>query len=116
VSFTALLELDGKTATGITVPAEIVEGPGAGRQPPVVLTINGVGYRTAVAVRGGRRSDALTASQQKAFAHPVEQAKKPETRARRIAAAVERARRARSASPRLRARAPRAAAWSAARR
>jgi hypothetical protein len=43
----------GKTATGIRVPEEIVEGLGAGRRPPVRVTINGYTYRSTVAVMGG---------------------------------------------------------------
>jgi bacteriocin resistance YdeI/OmpD-like protein/uncharacterized protein DUF1905 len=43
----------GKTATGIRVPDEIVEGLGAGKRPPVRVTINGFTYRNTVAVMGG---------------------------------------------------------------
>ncbi len=43
----------GKTATGIEVPAEIVERLGAGRRPPVKVTINGFTYRSTLAVMGG---------------------------------------------------------------
>jgi hypothetical protein len=43
----------GKTATGIRVPDEIVEGLGAGKRPPVRVTINGFTYRSTVAVMGG---------------------------------------------------------------
>jgi hypothetical protein len=43
----------GKTATGIRVPPEVVEGLGAGRRPPVSVTINGYRYRSTVAVMGG---------------------------------------------------------------
>ena len=31
----------GKTATGIRIPDEIVEGLGAGKRPPIRVTING---------------------------------------------------------------------------
>ena len=34
----------GKTATGIRIPDEIVEGLGAGRRPPIRVTINGYTY------------------------------------------------------------------------
>ena len=51
--FSATIQLDGKTATGIRVPEEVVEGIGGGRRPPVRVTINGHTYRTTVApVRG----------------------------------------------------------------
>lgn len=43
----------GKTATGIHVPDEIVEALGAGRRPPVKITINGFTYRSTVAVMSG---------------------------------------------------------------
>jgi hypothetical protein len=43
----------GKTATGIEVPDQIIEGLGAGRRPPVKVTINGFSYRSTVAVMGG---------------------------------------------------------------
>jgi Domain of unknown function (DUF1905) len=43
----------GKTATGIQVPAKIVERLGAGKRPPVRVTINGYTYRSTVAVMGG---------------------------------------------------------------
>jgi hypothetical protein len=43
----------GKTATGIRVPDEIVEGLGAGKRPPVRVTINGYTYRSTIAVMGG---------------------------------------------------------------
>jgi hypothetical protein len=40
----------GKTATGIQVPDEVVEALGAGRRPPVRVTIRGYTYRSTVAV------------------------------------------------------------------
>ena len=43
----------GKTATGIEVPEEVVQALGAGRRPPVRVTINGYTYRNTVAVMGG---------------------------------------------------------------
>ena len=43
----------GATATGIRIPPEIVEGLGAGRRPPIRVTINGYTYRSTVAVMGG---------------------------------------------------------------
>ena len=51
--FRTTLEQGGKTATGIRVPDEIVEALGAGRRPPVRVTINGHTYRSTVAVMGG---------------------------------------------------------------
>jgi hypothetical protein len=43
----------GKTATGIQVPDEAVEGLGSGRRPAVTVTINGYTYRSTVAVVNG---------------------------------------------------------------
>ncbi len=40
--------------TGIEVPAEVIEALGAGRKPPVVVTVNGYEYRSTVAVMDGR--------------------------------------------------------------
>lgn len=50
--FTTTLQLAGKTATGFRVPASVVEALGAGKRPPVVVTINGYRYRNTVAVYG----------------------------------------------------------------
>ncbi len=49
VRFRAEVELHGKTATGIRVPAEVVAGLNAGRRVPVTVTINGYSYRTTIA-------------------------------------------------------------------
>jgi Bacteriocin-protection, YdeI or OmpD-Associated/Domain of unknown function (DUF1905) len=51
--FAATLELGGKTATGVRVPADVVEALGRGKRPPVRVTINGYTYRSTVAVYGG---------------------------------------------------------------
>lgn len=44
----------GKTTAGIEVPPDVVEGLGAGKRPPVTVTINGYSYRNTVAVMDGR--------------------------------------------------------------
>jgi hypothetical protein len=49
---TTILQGD-KTATGIRIPDEIVEALGAGKRPPVLVTIHGYTYRNTVAVYGG---------------------------------------------------------------
>jgi hypothetical protein len=49
---TTLLQ-SGKTAVGIQVPNEVVEALGAGKRPPVRVTINGYTYRNTIAVMGG---------------------------------------------------------------
>jgi hypothetical protein len=40
--------------TGIEVPPDVIEAIGAGRKPPVVVSVNGYEYRSTVAVMGGR--------------------------------------------------------------
>ncbi|MDQ6873812.1 MAG: YdeI/OmpD-associated family protein [Actinomycetota bacterium] len=139
-TFQAVLELHGRTATGVRVPAEVVDGLGGGKRPAVRVTINGHTYRSSVAVMGGefmlgvsaeqrasagvaagdrvdvaleldteprevtvpadlaaalaaddearRFFEALSYSNRLRYALSVETAKKPETRERRIAAAV----------------------------
>ena len=52
--FHATLILNGKTATGIQVPNAIVEQLGAGKRPPVRVTIGSYTYRTTVAPMGGQ--------------------------------------------------------------
>jgi hypothetical protein len=51
--FRTTLLLNGKTATGFVVPPEVVESLGAGKRPPVTVTINGYTYRNTVAPMGG---------------------------------------------------------------
>ena len=52
--FRATLESNGKTATGIQVPDEVVETLGAGRKPAVRVSIAGHTYRSTIASRRGR--------------------------------------------------------------
>jgi hypothetical protein len=51
--FRATIDLNGRTATGIRVPDEVVEALGSGKRPPVRVTINGHTYRSTIAVYGG---------------------------------------------------------------
>src|SRR3712207_5787593 len=51
--FRATVELGGKTATGIRVPAEVVASLGPSKRPAVRVTINGHTYRSTVAPLGG---------------------------------------------------------------
>jgi len=141
MTFRATIEQSGKTATGIPVPAEVVEGLGAGKRVPVRVTLGGYTYRTTVAPYNGAymiplsaehraaagveagqavdvgievdteprtvevpadfakalkasttaraRFDALAYSHQRRWVLSIEDAKTPETRARRIAKAIE---------------------------
>jgi hypothetical protein len=47
------VELGGKTATGMPVPPEVVEALGAGKKPPVRVTVDGHTYRSSIGSRGG---------------------------------------------------------------
>ena len=49
-----MLERGGVTATGLAVPAEVLDGLGAGRRPLVSVTIAGHTYRSSVGSMGGR--------------------------------------------------------------
>jgi hypothetical protein len=141
VRFRATLETNGRTATGIEVPSSVVDALGAGKRPPVRITLHEHTYRTTVARMGGRflvpvsaevrkaagvtagdeldvgielddaprtvdvpadlaaalaadpaaarAWETLSYTHRKEWARSVEDAKKPDTRARRIAAAVE---------------------------
>jgi hypothetical protein len=53
MTFRTRVLLGGKTATGLQVPDDVVDGLGAGRRPAVKVTIGGYTYRTTVAARGG---------------------------------------------------------------
>ena len=138
--FRSTVELGGKTATGIRVPAEIVERLASGKRPAVRVTIGPHTYRSTVAPMGGafflplsaenraaagvsagddvdvaveldteprqvtlpadfadaldqhpdarRFFDGLSYSQQRWFVLGIQEAKKPETRQRRIDKAV----------------------------
>jgi bifunctional DNA-binding transcriptional regulator/antitoxin component of YhaV-PrlF toxin-antitoxin module len=52
--FTTTVLLGGRMATGLVVPADVVEALGAGRKPPVTVTLGGHGYRSSIASRGGQ--------------------------------------------------------------
>ena len=52
--FQTTLLAAGKTATGIEVPASVVQSFGSSKKPAVKITINGYGYRSTVAVMAGK--------------------------------------------------------------
>jgi hypothetical protein len=52
--FSATIDQNGKTATGIRVPEEIVMGLGSSRRPAVRVTLGGHTYRSTIAARGGK--------------------------------------------------------------
>lgn len=51
-TFRTTLLLEGKTATGIKVPAELVASLGSHKRPPVRVTIGSYTYRSTVAAYG----------------------------------------------------------------
>jgi antitoxin component of MazEF toxin-antitoxin module len=51
--FRTTVELGGRTATGMRVPPEVVEGLGTGKKPAVQVTIGSHTYRSTIASRGG---------------------------------------------------------------
>ncbi len=53
VRFKTTVLQTGRTAMGFEIPASAVEALGAGKRPPVTVTINGYTYRNTIAVRGG---------------------------------------------------------------
>jgi hypothetical protein len=54
VRFRSTVELGGKTATGIPVPAEVVAALGSHKRPAVRVTLGAHSYRSTVAPMGGR--------------------------------------------------------------
>lgn len=53
MTFRAEVQLNGKTATGIQVPDDVVSALGTSKRPPVQAMINGYTYRSTVARMGG---------------------------------------------------------------
>lgn len=53
MKFTTTIQGEGNKA-GIVVPEDVVEALGAGKRPPVVVTMNGQSYRSSIAVMGGK--------------------------------------------------------------
>lgn len=53
ITFDTTIHLTGNN-TGIIVPEEIVTRLGAGKKPPVNVTVNGYTYRNSIASMGGR--------------------------------------------------------------
>ncbi len=54
VRFTATLQQEGKTATGIHVPDEVLAELGGGRKPAVAITLNGHTFHVTLGSMGGR--------------------------------------------------------------
>lgn len=54
MKFSATVQLNGKTATGIEVPRKVVDGLGSGKKPAVTVTIRGYTYRSTIASLDGK--------------------------------------------------------------
>jgi uncharacterized protein DUF1905/bacteriocin resistance YdeI/OmpD-like protein len=54
VKFRTKLLQAGKTATGLVVPAKVVDELDAGKRPKVAVTLNGYTYRSSIAVMNGK--------------------------------------------------------------
>jgi hypothetical protein len=73
VEYRTTVVLGGKTATGLQVPDEIVAALGAGKRPPVSVTVGGYTYRTTVAPMGGAYWVPLAAEHREAAGVQAEQ-------------------------------------------
>jgi hypothetical protein len=54
MTFRTVIQLSGKTATGIEIPPDVIDALDGGKKPPVRVTIEGYTYQSTVASRGGR--------------------------------------------------------------
>jgi hypothetical protein len=61
VRFRATVELEGKTATGMHVPEDVLARLGPGKRPAVSVTVGGYTYRTTVGSMRGRAMLPLSA-------------------------------------------------------
>jgi hypothetical protein len=64
--FSTTVELGGKTATGMEVPAEVVTALGGGKRPAVTVTVGGHTYRSTIATMDGRHLLPLSAENRSA--------------------------------------------------
>ena len=64
--FESRVELGGKTATGIPIPDEVIEGLGGSNRPSVTIAVNGYTYRTTAVRMGGRFLVPLSAENREA--------------------------------------------------
>ncbi|MGD9996591.1 MAG: YdeI/OmpD-associated family protein [Ilumatobacteraceae bacterium] len=64
LTFEAIVTATGNN-TGIVVPDEIIERLGAGRRPPVLVSVNGYRYRSTVGVMGGKHMVGISAAVRK---------------------------------------------------
>jgi Bacteriocin-protection, YdeI or OmpD-Associated/Domain of unknown function (DUF1905) len=66
MKFATTVLLEGKTATGLVVPHDVVGALGSGTRPKVTVTVGGHTYRTTVALMGGRFLVPLSAEHREA--------------------------------------------------
>ncbi len=66
MKFRTLVELGGKTATGLEVPAEILAALGTHKRPAVRVTLGGHTYRSTIAPLGGKFMLPLSAENREA--------------------------------------------------
>lgn len=62
ITFLATIQQTGANTTGIPVPEEVLDALGAGRRPPVHVTVNGHRYRSTVGSMGGQAMISLSAA------------------------------------------------------
>ncbi|HEY1013808.1 MAG TPA: YdeI/OmpD-associated family protein [Herpetosiphonaceae bacterium] len=63
---TTVVQAEGKQATGIPVPAEVLAGLGGQKRPKVAVTLNGYAYRTTVGGYGDAAMVPLSAAHRQA--------------------------------------------------
>ncbi len=51
---TNIMKAEGKNATGISIPAEVIAALGTNKKPQVTVSLNGYSYRSTVAAYGDR--------------------------------------------------------------
>jgi hypothetical protein len=74
----------------VEVPGDVVGALGGGGRIPVRATFDGVAYRGSIASMGGRMAlGVLKSSHRREHVNAINDAKKPETRTRRISKALE---------------------------
>lgn len=93
------LRSTGRNTTGFRIPDELVERLGGGNRPKVTATIGDFSFRSSIARMGGEfwlgvnsgakaAWDGLSYSNRRRHAEAVAGAKKPQTRARRVAKVI----------------------------
>lgn len=61
-----LAQAEGKSATGIVVPSEVIERLGQGRRPAVRVSVNGYEFRTTIGSMNGKSMISVSAAIRKA--------------------------------------------------